>query len=63
MTMKRTIVTSLSAAGLILAGGLAFAAGHWRHRYRDRARAARCPIAVWLPATGPSASRKPLTSP
>jgi hypothetical protein len=29
MTMKQTIVTGLSAAGLMLAGGLAFAAGQY----------------------------------
>ncbi len=29
MTMKQTVVTGLSAAGLVLAGGLAFAAGQY----------------------------------
>ena len=42
MTMKRTIVMGLSGAALILAGGVALAAGQygkiWRQRHRDQAR-------------------------
>ena len=52
MTMKRTIVTGLSAAGLILAGGLAFAAGQYGPGVTDT----EIKLGSTMPYSGPASS-------
>jgi branched-chain amino acid transport system substrate-binding protein len=52
MTMKRTIVTGLSAAGLIFAGGLAFAAG----RYGPGVTDTEIKLGSTMPYSGPASS-------
>ena len=52
MTMKRTIVTGLSAAGLILAGGLAFAAGQYGPGVTDT----EIKLGNTMPYSGPASS-------
>ena len=52
MTMKRTIVTGLSAAGLILAGGLAFAAGQYGPGVSDT----EIKLGSTMPYSGPASS-------
>jgi branched-chain amino acid transport system substrate-binding protein len=52
MTMKRTIVTGLSAAGLILAGSLAFAAGQYGPGVTDT----EIKLGSTMPYSGPASS-------
>ena len=52
MTMKRTIVTGLSAVGLILAGGLAFAAGQYGPGVTDT----EIKLGSTMPYSGPASS-------
>ncbi len=52
MTMKQTVVTALSAAGLVLAGGLAFAAG----QYGPGASDTEIKIGNTMPYSGPASA-------
>ena len=52
MTMKQTVVTGLSAAGLVLAGGLAFAAG----QYGPGASDTEIKIGNTMPYSGPASA-------
>src|SRR6476619_4011694 len=52
MTMKRTIVTALSAASLVLASGLAFAAG----QYGPGASDIEIKIGNTMPYSGPASN-------
>jgi branched-chain amino acid transport system substrate-binding protein len=52
MTMKQAIVTGLSAAGLILAGGLSWAAG----QYGPGASDTEIKIGNTVPYTGPASA-------
>jgi branched-chain amino acid transport system substrate-binding protein len=52
MTVKRTIVTSLSAASLVLAGGLAFAGGQYGPGVSDT----EIKIGNTMPYSGPASS-------